>query len=35
MNFGNCFAYVLAKIIGEPILFNGEDFEKTDLLSVL
>src|SRR5271166_5883255 len=35
LNFGDCFAYALAKITGEPLLFKGEDFKKTDLLSAL
>ena len=33
LNFGDCFAYALAKITGEPLLFKGEDFKKTDLVS--
>src|SRR5271165_5760133 len=35
LNFGDCFAYALAKITGEPLLFKGEDFKKTDILSAL
>jgi ribonuclease VapC len=35
LNFGDCFAYSLAKITGEPLLFKGEDFSKTDIASVL
>jgi ribonuclease VapC len=31
LNFGDCFAYALAKVTGEPLLFKGEDFKKTDL----
>ena len=31
LNFGDCFAYALAKITGEPLLFKGEDFRKTDI----
>ena len=31
LNFGDCFAYALAKITGEPLLFKGNDFMKTDL----
>src|ERR1019366_10537890 len=26
LNFGDCFAYALAKAFGEPLLFKGEDF---------
>jgi ribonuclease VapC len=33
LNFGDCFAYALAKITGEPLLFKGEDFKKTDVRS--
>lgn len=35
LNFGDCFAYALAKASGEPLLFKGEDFKKTDVDSVL
>ena len=31
LNFGDCFAYALAKATGEPLLFKGEDFGKTDI----
>ena len=31
LNFGDCFAYALAKVTGEPLLFKGQDFRKTDL----
>ena len=35
LNFGDCFAYALAKVTGEPLLFKGEDFNKTDIVSAL
>ena len=35
LNFGDCFAYALAKFTGEPLLFKGEDFKKTDILAAL
>ena len=35
LNFGDCFAYALAKSIGEPLLFKGEDFRQTDVLPAL
>jgi ribonuclease VapC len=35
LNFGDCFAYALAKVTGEPLLFKGEDFKKTDITSAL
>jgi ribonuclease VapC len=34
LNFGDCFAYALAKSLDAPLLFIGEDFTKTDLASV-
>jgi ribonuclease VapC len=35
LNFGDCFAYALTKITGEPLLFKGDDFKKTDVVSAL
>ena len=35
LNFGDCFAYALAKATGEPILFKGDDFKHTDLTPVI
>jgi ribonuclease VapC len=35
LNFGDCFAYALAKSTGQPLLFKGNDFSKTDLQPVL
>lgn len=31
LNFGDCFTYALAKQTGEPVLFKGRDFSRTDL----
>jgi ribonuclease VapC len=31
LNFGDCFAYALAKEKGEPLLFKGGDFRHTDI----
>src|SRR5262249_36373517 len=31
LNFGDCFAYALAKFTGEPLLFKGDDFAHTDI----
>ena len=31
LNYGDCFAYALATIRGEPLLFKGADFAKTDV----
>ena len=33
LNFGDCFAYALAKTSGEPLLFKGDDFAQTDIKS--
>ena len=30
LNFGDCFAYALAKATGEPLLYKGDDFSHTD-----
>lgn len=35
LNFGDCFAYALAKATGEPLLFKGRDFTQTDLTSCI
>ena len=32
LNYGDCFSYALAKSSGEPLLFKGKDFTKTDVL---
>ena len=31
LNFGDCFAYALAKTLDAPLLFKGDDFALTDL----
>ena len=31
LNFGDCFAYALAKSSGEPLLAKGGDFAQTDV----
>ncbi|MEK1944077.1 MAG: type II toxin-antitoxin system VapC family toxin, partial [Ensifer adhaerens] len=31
LNFGDCFSYALAKSRNEPLLFNGDDFSRTDI----
>ena len=31
LNFGDCLAYAAAKATGEPLLFKGGDFSKTDI----
>lgn len=35
LNFGDCFAYALAKATGEPLLFKGADFARTDVQPAL
>ena len=35
LNFGDCFAYALARVTGEPLLFKGQDFANTDIPSAL
>ncbi len=35
LNFGDCFAYALAKASGRPLLFKGEDFSRTDIQPAL
>ena len=35
LNYGNCFAYALAKVTGEPLLYKGNDFTQTDIKSAL
>jgi len=32
LNFGDCFAYALARTSGEPLLAKGTDFSQTDLI---
>jgi ribonuclease VapC len=35
LNFGDCFAYALARERNCPLLFIGNDFSQTDLVSAL
>lgn len=35
LNFGDCFAYALAKVTGEKLLYKGADFGETDVASAL
>jgi ribonuclease VapC len=35
LNFGDCFAYALAKSSGEALLFKGNDFSHTDITPAL
>lgn len=31
LNFGDLFSYALARTAGEPLLFKGNDFSRTDI----
>lgn len=33
LNLGDCFSYALAKSLQAPLLYKGEDFAKTDIVS--
>lgn len=33
LNYGDCFSYALATVLGEPLLYKGEDFRQTDVTS--
>jgi ribonuclease VapC len=35
LNLGDCFAYALARVTGEPLLYKGTDFGETDVTSAL
>ncbi|RBY84500.1 type II toxin-antitoxin system VapC family toxin [Blastococcus sp. TF02A-30] len=35
LNFGDCFAYALARETGEPLLFRGDDFSHTDVTAAV
>ena len=35
LNFGDCFAYALADVTGERLLYKGDDFARTDILAAL
>ena len=35
LNLGDCFAYALAEVLDEPLLFKGDDFIHTDVASAL
>ena len=34
LNFGDCMTYAVARLADQPLLFVGEDFNKTDLRQV-
>lgn len=35
LNFGDVFSYALAKVRGLPLLFKGDDFSHTDVVSAV
>jgi len=35
LNFGDCFAYALARATSQPLLFKGDDFIHTDVIPAL
>lgn len=35
LNLGDCYTYALASTTGEPVLFKGDDFSRTDLVPAL
>ncbi len=35
LNFGDCFAYALARDLGCPLLFKGNDFTHTDITAAI
>jgi len=35
LNFGDAFSYALAKSLGAPLLFVGDDFARTDIVPAL
>ena len=35
LNFGDCFAYALAKESGRPLLYKGHDFAATDVVAAI
>jgi ribonuclease VapC len=35
LNYADCFSYALAKVSGQPLLFKGDDFARTDIRAVL
>ena len=35
LNFGDCFAYALAKTLNAPLLYVGDDFKHTDIEAAL
>jgi ribonuclease VapC len=34
LNYGDCFSYALSRATGEALLFQGNDFQQTDVVTV-
>jgi hypothetical protein len=35
LNFGDCLSYALASVSGQPLLYKGDDFGHTDVVSAI
>jgi ribonuclease VapC len=35
VNYGDCFAYALARVAQAPLLFKGDDFARTDVVAAV
>lgn len=35
LNFGDCFAYAVARLAGIPLLYKGRDFGQTDVAAAI
>ncbi len=35
LNYGDCFAYALATVLGQPLLYKGDDFTQTDVAAAV
>ena len=33
LNYGDCLSYAVAKVMGQPLLFFGDDFAQTDIVA--
>ena len=34
-DYGDCFAYALANVLGQPLLYQGDDFQRADVTPFL
>jgi ribonuclease VapC len=34
LNYGDCFSYALATVMDEPLLYKGDEFTRTDVITV-